>query len=68
MGSVEGWVVLDAGGYFEGEGAVLRVNLGRPIVTSGDFATRLLPNYFGQDLFSCMFGCYTRLVISALML
>jgi len=27
------------------------VNLGRAIVTNGDFATRLFPNYFGQDLF-----------------
>jgi len=34
----------------EGEGAVLGVNLGRPIVINGDFATRLFPNYFGQDL------------------
>jgi len=34
----------------EGEGAVLGVNLGRPIVTNKDFATRLFPNYFGQDL------------------
>jgi len=30
----------------EGEGAVLGVNLGRPIVTNGDFATRLFSNYF----------------------
>jgi len=36
----------------EGEGAVLEVNLGRPIVTNGDFATRLFPNYIGQDLLS----------------
>jgi len=26
----------------EGEGTVLRVNLGRPIVASGDFATNVL--------------------------
>ena len=26
------------------------VNLGRPIITNGDFATRLFPNYFEQDL------------------
>jgi len=32
----------------EGEGAVFGVNLGHPIVTNGDFATRLFPNYFGQ--------------------
>jgi len=35
----------------EGEGAVLWVNLRRPIVTNGDFASRLFPNYFGQDLY-----------------
>ena len=35
----------------EREGAVLGVNLGRPIVTNGDFATRFFPNYFGQHLF-----------------
>jgi len=34
----------------EGEGAVLGVNLGRPIVTNGAFATRLFSNYF-EDLF-----------------
>jgi len=26
------------------------VNFGRPIVTNGDFATKLFPNYFGQYL------------------
>jgi len=35
----------------EGEVAFLVVNLGRPIVSNGDFATRLFPNYFGQDFF-----------------
>jgi len=35
----------------EGEGAVLGVNLGHPIVTIGDFAMWLFPNYFGQYLF-----------------
>jgi len=39
------WVVI-----VEGEMAVLGLNLGRPIVTNGDFATRLFSNYFGQDL------------------
>ena len=34
----------------EEEGTVFEVNLGRPIVTNGVFATRLFPNYFGQDL------------------
>ena len=36
----------------EGQGAILVVNFGRPIVISGDFATRLFPNYFGLYLFS----------------
>ena len=31
--------------------AVLRVNLGCPIVTNGDFVMWLFPNYFEQDLF-----------------
>jgi len=31
------------------------VNLERPTVTSGDFATRLFPNYFGQILFTFLF-------------
>ena len=26
------------------------MNFGRPIVTNKDFATRLFPSYFGQDL------------------
>jgi len=40
----------------EGEGAVLGVNLGRPIVTNRDFVAELcdsdalFPNYFGEDL------------------
>jgi len=34
----------------EGEGAVLGLNLGHPIVTNGDFVMQLLPNYFGQYL------------------
>jgi len=32
-----GMGVLDVGGYRRGEGAVLRVNFGRPSVTDGDF-------------------------------
>jgi len=32
-----GMGVLYGGGYSRREGAVLRVNLGRPIVTNGDF-------------------------------
>ena len=43
--------VLDGGGDRRREGAVLGVNLGRPIVTNEDFATRLFPNHFQQDLF-----------------
>jgi len=41
----------------EGEGAVLRVHMGHPIVTNGDFVVwlcetyALFPNYFGEDLF-----------------
>jgi len=35
----------------ERKGAVLGLNLGRPIVTNGDFATQLFPDYFGQYLF-----------------
>jgi len=46
------WGVLDEGGdrrwgrvsFFWG------VNLGSLIVTNGDFAMRLFPNYFDQDL------------------
>jgi len=34
----------------EGEGVVLGVNLGHPIVTNGDLVTWPFPNYFGQDL------------------
>jgi len=39
------WVAI-----VEGEGADFGLNLGRPIVTNGDFATTLFPNYFGQYL------------------
>ena len=45
-----GMGVLDGGCDCRRERAVLGVNLGRPIVTNGDFATRLFSNYFGQDL------------------
>jgi len=37
------------GGDCRREKAVLGVNLGHPIVTNGDFATRLFSNYF-EDL------------------
>jgi len=43
--------VLDGGGDRRREIGSIGVNLGRPIVTNGDFATRFFPNYFGQDLF-----------------
>ena len=42
--------VLDGVVIVKGEEAVLEVNLGRPIVTNGDFATPLFPNYFRQYL------------------
>ena len=45
-----GMAVLDEGVIIEGEGVVLGLNLGSPIVTNWDFATRLFPNYFGQYL------------------
>jgi len=45
-----GMGVLDGGGDRRREGAVLGVNLGRPIVTNGSFATQLFSNYF-EDLF-----------------
>jgi len=35
----------------EGKGAVLGVNLGRPIVTYGD-GDALFPNYFREELFT----------------
>jgi len=47
--SVKGWGVLDGSGYHRREGAVLGVNVGRPIVTDGD-GDALFPNYFGEDL------------------
>ena len=57
MVSVVGWGmgVLDGVVIVEGEGAVWGMNLGRPTVTSGDFAQlcesdTLFPNYFGEDL------------------
>jgi len=45
-----GMGVLDWVVTVEGEGAVLGVNLGHTIVSNGNFATRLFPYYFGQDL------------------
>ena len=34
------------------------MNLGRPIVTNGDFATQLFPNYFGKTCYKCMHLCF----------
>ena len=51
-GVSRGMDVLDGGGDRRRKGAVLGMNLGRPIVTNciwnGD---ALFPNYFGEDLF-----------------
>jgi len=46
-----GMGVLDGGDDRRREWAVLEVNLGRPIVTNGDFATQLFLNYFGISCF-----------------
>jgi len=49
-GVSRGMGVLDEVVIVEGEGAFWGLNLGHPIVTNGDFATRLFPYYFGQYL------------------
>jgi len=66
--------VLDEGGDRQREESVLGVNLRRPIVTNGDFATQLFPNCLGQDLFtfcaSCIIitaRCYTSTVYVVVM-
>ena len=48
----------------------MRVNLGRPIVTNGDFVAllwdesdALFPNYFGEDLFTWMCETIKRVEI-----
>ena len=52
----QGIGVLDGAVIVEGEGTVLRVNFGRPIVTNQEFVAQLdesdelFPNYFGEDL------------------
>jgi len=51
-GVSRGMGVLDCGGDRRRERESFGVNLWRPVVTNGNFATRLFPNYFGQDLFS----------------
>ena len=45
-----GMGVLDEGGYRQMGRDSFGVESGRPIVTNGDFVTRLFPNYFGLDL------------------
>jgi len=45
-----GMGALDGGGDCRMGRTVLGVNLGHPIVTSGDFVMWLFQNYFGQDL------------------
>jgi len=45
-----GMGVLDGNGDRRKGRGSFGVNLGRSIVTNGDFATRLFPNYFGQEL------------------
>ena len=52
----QGIGVLDGVLIVKGEWAVLGVNLGHSIVTNGNFATWLFPNYFGQNLFSFLTG------------
>jgi len=44
--------VLDGGGDHQRGRGSFGVNFGRPIVTDGDFAMRLFPNYVGQYLLS----------------
>ena len=44
--------VLDGGGDRRRASSSFWVRLGHPIVTSGDFATWLFPNYSEQDLFN----------------
>ena len=49
IGVGQGMGVLDGVVIVEREGAVLGVNLGRPIVINGD-GEALFPNYFGAEL------------------
>jgi len=64
VGSVDGWVYKTGVVIVEGGGAVLEVNFGHPIVTNGDFATRVFPNYFGQDLFNFMLRHYETYLLT----
>jgi len=49
-GVSQGMGVLDGGGDRQRGRGSFGVNLGHPIIANGDFAMRLFPNYFGQDL------------------
>ena len=51
-----GMGVLDGVIIVEGEGAAFGLILGRPIVTNGEFATRIFPNYFAQYLLEVVFN------------
>ena len=59
-----GMGVLDGDGYRRREGAVLGLNLGRPVVTNGDFVARLFSNYFGQYLLLLLLCTLIRLAIA----
>jgi len=59
-----GMGVLDGVVIVKGKGAVLGVNLGHPIVTNGDFATWLFPNYFGKYFDKVQLHLYTSHNIS----
>jgi len=50
-----GMGVLDGSGYRRREGAVLGLNLGHPIVTNGNFATRLFAGIGLNGVFACIF-------------
>jgi len=64
-GSVEGYVYSIGGGDHRRERGCFGVNLGRPIETNGDFATRLFPNYFAQDLFRLLcFSFFYHLLVT----
>ena len=57
--------VVDGDGYHRREGNSFGGEFGhprRPIVTNGDFVTRLFPNYFGLYLFANL-ECSCRFVV-----
>ena len=67
-------VTLDGGGDRRRERAVLVVNLGRPIVTKGDFVAQLcesdalFPNYFWGGLFNMLKAADSSMLFSYLQL